>query len=220
MAQKIGAQAVITTATDIGGRFSPDSFAAANHLLISDMTAAKQIAAAVLDGEKVGLHTAYSYRNLPPELTPEMNTRCGIVIAAEMQEAPFPVTLHLIPKNIVVGIGCKNNVSSEQIETAVHRAMQKYHIVSSRICQAASIDLKAQERGLIDFCARYKLPLKTYSAAELLTAEGDFTPSAFVKQITGIENVCERSAAMCGGSLIMRKYAENGVTVAAAELNV
>ena len=52
LAELLGAQAVITTATDTGGHFSPDSFAAANGLIITDMSAAKAIAAAVLDGEK------------------------------------------------------------------------------------------------------------------------------------------------------------------------
>ena len=46
---------MITTATDVGGRFSPDSFAKANGLVITDLGAAKKIASAVLDGEIIGL---------------------------------------------------------------------------------------------------------------------------------------------------------------------
>ena len=37
LAEILGAQAAVTTATDIGGRFSPDSFAAANGLIITDI---------------------------------------------------------------------------------------------------------------------------------------------------------------------------------------
>ena len=47
-------------------------------------------------------------------------------------------------------------------------------------------------------------------------AEGEFTPSPFVKKITGIDNVCERSAVLAGGRLIKKKKAADGVTVALA----
>ena len=58
--------------------------------------------------------------------------------------------------------------------------------------------------------------VKPFSAEELETAEGEFTPSPFVKKITGIDNVCERSAVLAGGRLIKKKKAADGVTVALA----
>ena len=45
---------------------------------------------------------------------------------------------------------------------------------------------------------------------------GEFTPSPFVRKITGIDNVCERSAVLAGGRLIKKKKAADGVTVALA----
>ena len=84
-------------------------------------------------------------------------------------------------------------------------------------CQAATIDLKQEEPGLLAFCAARKLPLRIYTAGELAGAEGEFTPSAFVASITGVDNVCERSAVLAGGRLIVPKRAKNGVTVAVAE---
>ena len=51
-----------------------------------------------------------------------------------------------------------------------------------------------------------------------MDVEGDFSSSDFVKSVTGVDNVCERSAVKCsGGRLILRKTAADGVTVAAAE---
>jgi cobalt-precorrin 5A hydrolase len=55
-----------------------------------------------------------------------------------------------------------------------------------------------------------------FAADELMAVEGDFTPSEFVKSVTGADNVCERSALIKGGTLIVRKTAVNGVTVAVA----
>ena len=55
------------------------------------------------------------------------------------------------------------------------------------------------------------------SAQELERAEGDFTPSEFVREVTGVDNVCERAALAGGGeTLIIKKTARDGVTVAAA----
>ena len=45
---------------------------------------------------------------------------------------------------------------------------------------------------------------------------GDFTPSAFVKSVTGVDNVCERSAMVGADRLIVKKTALDGVTVAVA----
>ena len=221
IADAIGAQPIITTATDIGGQFSPDSFAAANHLLITDIKAAKEIAAAVLEGEKIGLHCAYPYRNLPQELFSGEQTRCGIVIADIMNAKPNPVTLHLIPQSIVLGIGCKKGISAEKIAQIVNTVFTENHILPERICKAASIDLKANEAGLVQLCKRFGISLQTYSAKELMQVLGDFSHSDFAEKVTGADNICERSAVLCsGGSLVIRKTAQDGVTVAAAEIPV
>ena len=217
LAGAVGAQAAITTATDTGGHFSPDSFATANRLIITDMSAAKEIAAAVLDGEKTGFVSEYEYINLPDELSTDTGCRTGIYIGCDDCE-PFPVTLRLVPKNIVLGIGCKRGSECGTIESAVFAALETAGIVFERVCRIATIDLKADEAGLLGFCEKYGLKLTAYSAQELMETYGEFTKSDFVKSVTGVDNVCERSAVRCsGGHLILCKTASDGVTVAAAE---
>jgi cobalt-precorrin 5A hydrolase len=131
---------------------------------------------------------------------------------------PFPVTLRLVPKNIVLGIGCKRATNCETIERAVRSALDSAGIAFERVICAATIDLKSNEAGLLGFCEKYGLKLHFFTAQMLMEADGDFTSSDFVKSITGVDNVCERSAVKCsGGRLIMRKTAAGGVTVAAAE---
>ena len=51
---------------------------------------------------------------------------------------------------------------------------------------------------------------------ELKKVEGEFSVSTFVKKVTGVDNVCERSAVYTGGTLRIRKQAETGVTAAFA----
>ncbi|MGN0682280.1 MAG: cobalt-precorrin 5A hydrolase [Oscillospiraceae bacterium] len=217
VAEAVGAQPVITTSTDVGGLFSPDSFAAANNLLITDMNAAKELAAAVTNGEKIALYSDFPCVN-KPDLFCENATK-GICISAE-EKSLFPLTLRLVPRNIVLGIGCKKGTDFGTISEHIRQALDSVGIDIRRVCEVASIDLKKDERGLLEFCNSLGVELRTFSAEELRSAEGEFTASEFVTSVTGVDNVCERSAVMAGGTLILRKCAGNGVTVAAAELPV
>lgn len=220
IADKIGAVPVITTATDIGGLFSPDSFAKANGLIITDINTTKEIAAAVLDGEKIGLCSEYPCENIPSELTQNENCRRGIYIGTDISKKPFEKTLTLVPKNIVVGIGCKKNTPCEAVEAHIKRCFEASGIMSDRLCKAATIDIKSDEKGLLEFCRKRRIKLCTFSADELMSVQGSFSGSAFVLETTGADNVCERSAVKAGGKLIFPKTVGDGVTAALAELPV
>lgn len=130
--------------------------------------------------------------------------------------------LQLVPEAVIVGVGCKKGTSREKIESAVEAGLLKAHIMPEAVCGVASIDLKKNEQGLLDYCKEKELPLFTYTAEELKEAEGEFEESVFVAQITGVSNVCERSAVLAArvgkeeGILISRKEAYEGVTVALA----
>lgn len=215
IAKKVGALPVITTATDIGGKFSPDSFAKANGLVISDMTLAKKIAAGVLNGEKIGFFSECPVKNIPHIFSE--NAEIGIVVG---EGKKFSETLELIPKNIILGIGCKRDTSCENLESFVFKLLEKNSVNSCRICAVATIDLKKDEPALISLCKRLGVTLRTFTAEELSAVEGEFSHSDFVLKTTGTDNVCERSAAACGGEIFLRKQAENGMTLALAQLPV
>ena len=220
IAENIGAIPVITTATDVGGRFSPDSFAKANGLVITDLDASKKIASAVLDGEKIGLLSEYPCENIPPEISLDKACKIGIYIGTDDEKKLFETTLFLPPKNIVVGIGCKRGTSCEMIEAHVKACFEAEKISEERLCAAATIDIKSDEKGLLEFCRKRKIRLLTYSAEELMSVNGSFESSDFVLKATGTDNVCERSVARSGAKLISPKTAKNGVTAALGELPV
>lgn len=216
-----GAMPVITTATDAGGRFSVDSFARKEHLYLDNLGLAKRISAEILENRTVGLYSDFELSGqVPVELALGKRERLGISISLDDSYDPFSETLHLVPKIAVLGIGCKRGTTEEQIETAVRKVMMQNQLSMHSIKKAASIDLKKDEPGLLKFCEAYDAPLLTYSREELeaVVCEEGFSESAFVKEITGLGNVCERSALKASGrtKLIQRKTAENGVTVAIA----
>lgn len=129
------------------------------------------------------------------------------------------LVLHLIPRSVVLGIGCRRGMPREELRRIADRILEEEGIPACALWQAASIDLKKNESGILGLCEDYGIGLATYSAQELMQAEGDFEASEFVRKTTGADNVCERAAVLAagaGGRLIRKKYAENGVTVALA----
>ena len=59
--------------------------------------------------------------------------------------------------------------------------------------------------------------MRFFTADELCAAEGSFSPSDFVRETVGADNVCERSAVCAAnGALFEKKYASDGVTFALA----
>ena len=129
-----------------------------------------------------------------------------------------PDTLWLPPRRLVLGIGCRRGVLEKTIEAFVSAALQKAGVPLEAVRAVCSIDLKKEEAGLLGFCQSHHLPLTTYSAGQLMEAPGTFSPSGFVKQVTGVDNVCERAAVLGagGGELLLPKQAGSGVTAALA----
>lgn len=213
----IGAIPVITTATDTGGKFSPDSFAVANRLHIGELDAAKTVAAAIVNGESVGFYSEYPYENFPSDFFDNQKAKIGICIAHDMRQNPFETTLHLIPQNIIIGVGCKRNTPPEAMEQFILETLLSHGIPTVCVTELHTIDIKKNELALLEFCQKYHITMKTYSTDELMNVDGHFSSSDFVMKTTGADNICERSAAIDGGQLIIRKTARNGMTFAAAE---
>ena len=69
----------------------------------------------------------------------------------------------------------------------------------AQIDSVSSIDIKKDEPGLINLCGALDVPFHVYSAEELKMAEGHFKPSPFVEAQVGVDNVCERAAALSAG---------------------
>lgn len=221
---------VITTATDINNKFAVDVFAKTNGCYISDMTMAKEISAALVNGNSVGFASDFPWvGEIPKELQlldeedetkekPEM----GIYVTNSYLKHPFVHTLYLVPKIITLGVGCKKDTPAETVEKVVRKACDKLLIPSVSMELVTSIDLKKEEQGILEYCKERNLPFETYSAEQLKEVEGSFAESKFVEETTGVDNVCERSAILGSSkhgeksNLILRKYAEDGVTAALA----
>ena len=247
IAEKTGGTAVITTATDLNGTFAVDVFAAKNHLYIEEMHLAKEISAALLEGRTVGFRSDLPWRgalpeglaeeltdglaegetadfrsDLPrrgalPEGLAEGEAGIGLSISADLSKQPFPKTLHLIPRRFAAGIGCRRGKTEEELETFLLEQLSACGVSVKELRCVASIDLKAEEPGLVALCKMHGLPFRTFAAEELLAVPGEFTGSDFVRERTGVDSVCERAAVLAsGGHLTRKKSARDGMTFALA----
>ncbi len=215
LAETVGAIPVITTATDINKRFSVDAWAARNGYAIASLSRAKAVSAAILERDVPLKSDLPIVSALPNGVKLADSGDVGIRISVYKDE-PFEKTLRLVPPILHLGIGCRKGTSADAIREAVDLVLKEHNVDRRAVRCAASIDLKKEEAGLLQFCEDAKIPVQFYSAEELKRVPGAFTPSEFVQSITGVDNVCERAALMGAKELIVKKTAMNGVTVALA----
>lgn len=215
LAEGLGATPVITTATDIHHRFSVDAWAARQGYQISSLKIAKAVSAAILERDIPICSDFPLPERLPRGTYPGRTGETGVYIGYR-RENPFAQTLHLIPKALHLGIGCRKGITKEAVEHAVQSVLNAQGIYPAAIRCAASIDLKAQETGLLEYCREAGIPISFYSAEELNAVPGTFKPSEFVKSVTGVDNVCQRAALIGAEKTIVEKCAVDGVTVSLA----
>lgn len=226
----LGALPVITTATDVEGRFAVDLFAREHKLLITDRRLAKEISAELLDGKPVGF-----FSDIPMEDTGAVsclknqecryNIRITVFDEGEKRKPGEgkPEYLFLVPKRVVLGIGCRKGIGPASLKEAVFCCLKKRGISLKSVCRVATVSQKKEEEALKELCEEMGWEFCWFSAEELKTAEGEFSHSDFVEQTVGVGNVCERAAVLGAerlypgkSRLILKKQQGNGITVAAA----
>ena len=221
LAAALGATCCVTTATDVNGLFAVDEWAARNHMVLSSLKTAKDFAAALVDGQQAGLYYDADFAvksELPHNVVVDSAPAVGMAVTLDKELQPFATTVRLLPKIVHLGIGCRRNTPLEKIEALVLPELEKLKLDMRSVVALASVDLKKDEQGLLAFAKKYRLAAHFYTAEELNAVEGEFTPSAFVKSVVGVSNVCERSAVRDsnGGRLLLRKTSCDGVTLAVA----
>jgi cobalamin biosynthesis protein CbiG len=135
-----------------------------------------------------------------------------------------------------VGIGFKKGTTQATIEAAIQQVFQDFHLLDINISEpvkvinmliacVASIDTKANEIGLIEFCHDHKLPLITFTA-ELLNSVDVPNPSQITKNTVGSYSVAEAAAILAvsaltgkvNPSILIPKQIYSTVTIAVVQM--
>jgi cobalt-precorrin 5A hydrolase len=143
--------------------------------------------------------------------------RLAYRVANAIGAVPVITTATEALKPLIIGIGCRKGVAAEQIAAAVKQALGKRQL--NEVREIATIDLKANEPGLVEFCAQYDLPLRVLASSTVAARPWVTKASDWVQQNVGLPGVCEPCALIASprGKLIMPKTTLNGVAVAVVE---
>jgi cobalt-precorrin 5A hydrolase len=167
-------------------------------------------------------------------------------VANAVGAIPVVTTATEATKPLVVGIGCRKGVSEEQIERAVRHALALRGLAERAVTgssgaageraggedsagdslseanalaavrELATVDLKAEEPGLLSFCQRHGIPLRVIAKRQIESRPWVSKPSEWVRQSVGLDGVCEPCALIASmrGRLVVAKTTLDGVAVA------
>ena len=244
MAAISGGEAVITTATDVAGELSFDTFAKKHDMAIENIGQLKHISGALLSEKKVNVFTDKNAAELYPELAKEqkrgmiailplseffktytiesnipavvIDERLFVSNSTVPQAAPV---LYLRPRTICAGIGCKRNMEQKPIEEALLQTLKEEGIHPLSLKCIATIPLKSDEPGIIGTAANLNVPLKiipTEKIEKLDISQLGIATSEFVASQTGVLSVSTACSYLASGKgeILRDKAKYKGITIA------
>jgi len=218
-----GAKAVITTASDAGGKMAVDTLAVRLGCEIDSLEDAKRVTALIVNGERVAVDCGHSMDIELPEGMVEYSEGCGaagiIRITNRIPQAEDLPCAHLIEKTIVIGIGCRRGTEAKAIQNLIDDELGRLGIDKRSIAKLASIDIKSDEQGILEAAENYGAKACFIGKGEIEAVEERFTTSSFVKETVGVGGVCEPcgSIASGGGRMLLGKTARCGVAISVWE---
>jgi cobalt-precorrin 5A hydrolase len=226
-----GGQAVITTASDLQDKPAVDIAARDAGLLIENSGILNRIQGAILDEEPLwifdpdrlllrhlpanhGLRAISSYGELGA-----LKSSLGIWVSELL--CPRGVKcLKLRPANLVIGIGCNRGTTSEEIVGFIGKKLSENRLTHHSIRNFASLDIKSDERGLLDAARAFDRPIH-FCARKEIKGISVPNPSETVARHVGAESVCEASALWSAGTreLLVPKRKAGNCTLAIARVS-
>ena len=244
VARFLGAEHVVTTATDVTGTIAIDELSG-----YPAEGAVASVTAAVLDGRPVSVTNVLDWP-LPPALrrklaslpaAPGRETAHIVVTDAELlgsiavdvplsvvagssarrreehleSEAGIaPATVFLRPPSIVAGIGASTAPPTEEVAALLDQALAEAGVSRLSLRAIATIDRRSGEAALVAL----GLPVIAYTAGELSTVAVP-NPSGVVDAAVGTPSVAEAAALLAAGPdgrLLLEKRASPHATIALA----
>jgi len=220
LAAKIAAgtkgQAVITTASDTLGLTPIDLWARHNNLMLI------QGSFTTLSAQLVNSGQLNIWTDIDGQLPSDFK------LAAIANEADLIIsnkifskgTAQLCPPNIFIGLGCNRGVKASEFLDSLAAICQENNLRREAVAGAASIDLKSDEAGLLEFCEQEALPITFYPASQLNSMNTNRSEVVF--KATGAYGVCEPAALLRAATnkLLCGKTKWTNVTMALAEKKI
>lgn len=222
----LGAIPVVTTASDVVGGLSLDLLEDAFGWTAEPRARLKPAARALVDGEpvtiiqEIGSADAWMHDlELPANVTV---VRDPAELAGRPVAYALWITDRLVadragieedrvlwyrPKSLVLGVGCERGVSAAALADGLDRFLAEHRFARDSIGVLASVDLKADEPGMIELARGRGWQTSFYPAEELAAVPGLANPSEVVARCVGTPGVAEPAALLAAGaeSLLVEK---------------
>ena len=248
VADAIGAQAIVTTASD-ALTVTPIDLVGRNagwrvEATSTDLTRA---AAAVVNGDLAALWIDPATRaSWPDDTTLSENIR-PVTCLSDLQDRRYAAALIVSdrlfalqtgrplvtyrPPTLVVGIGCRRGVSEDHLRELLMHTLEEHGLAAMSLTKIATADIKADEPGIIALAGSLSLPIETYDGARLnavadaaatgRSASGLHRPTASAAHdLLGVFGVAEPAAMLASGAegVIVPRAKSDRATIAIARI--
>jgi cobalt-precorrin 5A hydrolase len=230
VARALGAVPVVTTASEALGRPAVDLLGRRLGWKIEPDGALTAVAGAVIRGDSVAVYQDAGCRqwwqdfgDWPAmfhrvETWPQDGWAAALVISDRLLPASPVPTVTYRPPTLALGVGCRRGVPCAEIEELFEQVCHAHGLAPLSLWVVATVSLKAEEPGLIDFARRRGVALQAFGVDELAAVTPLPTPSAAVQARIGIAGVAEPAALLAAGAaeLLVPKQKGRRVTMAVA----
>ena len=208
VAEQIGAQPVVTTATDASGLPGLDDLGWPYAGDVAGVTRA------MLDGEPVRFESEHTWPlpALPPHVDAEAGSGVAVVVSDRADEGA-PGTVVLRPPSLVLGIGASRDAPAGEVRELVTKALADAGLAEQSVAAVATVDLKADEPALLLLAEHLGVPVRTFAASELAGRPVP-NPSEVVAGEVGTPSVAEAAVLASGAALVVEKVKSAHATVA------
>lgn len=229
VAAVLGADAVVTTASDGHGWPALDTLAARRGWLVETPRTLARVTTALLDGDPVGLVQEWgrpleAEGDWPPSLrryasVEELPRAAAAIVVSSRPLSDVPPTwVVLRPEVAVVGVGCETRATAAEVAAAVAGALAAAELSPACVRTLATIDRRREMPALAAVARAYRWHLRGFPASALARVAVP-TPSPVVAAAVGTASVAEAAALLAAGDeaeLLLPKVVRGRVTVAVA----
>jgi cobalt-precorrin 5A hydrolase / precorrin-3B C17-methyltransferase len=200
----LGAQPVVTTATDAAGIPGLDTLGLPVEGDVAGVTRA------LLDGEPVVLDAEVAWP-LPPVPFAAEGAGQGAYTVRLTDRAVEPGAREVLlrPPSLVVGVGASRGAPAGDVLEVIDGALRDAGLSLRSVAELATVDAKADEPGIRAVAALLDVPVVTYSAEELAAVDVP-NPSDAPLAAVGTPSVAEAAALLGGGELLVPKRKSAG----------
>ena len=202
---------VITTSSDVTGKIAVDTISQKLNAELEDLKSAKDVTSLIVNGQRVNIL-------LPKNVKVNCkNSADGFILVSNRKNIEYT---RIYPKNLILGIGCKKDTKAEDILSAIEDCLNKNNLDIKSVKKIATVDVKENEKGLIDAAKSLNLDLEIISREEIKKIQDQFEGSDFVEKNIGVRAVSEPVALLASsqeGHFIEMKARYNGITVSIYE---